>query len=469
MGGNGSRGGRSEEEVLDAIEERRRRPRRKLLDEQITLSHGAGGKSSHDLVEALFLRELRNPMLEPLTDSALIGDGVGKLAFTTDSFVVRPLFFPGGDIGELAVNGTVNDLAMAGARPIALSAGFIVEEGLPVADLDRIVASMARAAEAAGVEVATGDTKVVERGKADGLYINTSGVGTIEHELVLGPGAIRAGDRVIVSGPIGDHGMAIMIARGELALEVELESDTAPLNGLVAALLAATDGVRSLRDPTRGGLATVLAELALSAQLGITIDEASLPVRPEVNGACEILGIDPLYVANEGKLVAIVAPEAEETSLAALRSHPLGADAVTVAEVRPDPPGLVLLETSSAARGSSTCWPGIPCRGSAERWPTHRSSAPGAGRRSATSSTSTSRATRRSPSRLEPKARIRRHSRSASRRCSPASPTPASVPAASESTTSSPTRRRSDLHVRGTRRDAGSDRARPRAARLACA
>jgi hydrogenase expression/formation protein HypE len=346
MEGDGSRAARSEEEVLDAIEERRRRPRRKVLDQQITLSHGAGGKSSHDLVEALFLRELRNPMLEPLTDSALIGDGVGKLAFTTDSFVVRPLFFPGGDIGELAVNGTVNDLAMAGARPIALSAGYIVEEGLPVADLHRIVGSMARAAEAAGVEVATGDTKVVERGKADGLYINTSGVGAIEHDLDLGPGAIQAGDRVVVSGPIGDHGMAIMIARGELALEVELESDTAPLNGLVADLLAVTDGVRCLRDPTRGGLATILAELALSAQLGITIDETSLPVRPEVNGACEILGIDPLYVANEGKLVAIVAPEAEEDALAALRSHPLGTDAITVAEVRPDPPGLVLLETS---------------------------------------------------------------------------------------------------------------------------
>src|SRR5262249_28796979 len=346
MGGNGSPAGRSEEEVLDAIEERRRRPRRKILDEQITLSHGAGGKSSHDLVEALFLRQLRTPLLEPLGDSALIGIGEGRLAFTTDSFVVRPIFFPGGDIGELAVNGTVNDLAMAGARPIALSAGFIVEEGLPVADLDRIVASMARAAEAAGVQVATGDTKVVERGKADGVYINSSGVGTIEHQIELGPGAIRAGDRVIISGPIGDHGMAIMIARRELALEVELESDTAPLNGLVADLLAATDGVHCLRDPTRGGLATVLAELALSAQLGITIDETSLPIRPEVNGACEILGIDPLYVANEGKLVAIVAPEAEEDALAALRSNPFGADAVTVAEVRPDPPGLVLLETS---------------------------------------------------------------------------------------------------------------------------
>jgi hydrogenase expression/formation protein HypE len=346
MSGNGPAAGRSEEEVLDAIEKRRRRPRRKVLDEQITLSHGAGGKSSHDLIEALFLRELRNPRLEPLTDSALIGNGEGRLAFTTDSFVVRPLFFPGGDIGELAVNGTVNDLAMAGARPIALSAGFILEEGLPVADLDRIVASMAGAAQAAGVEVATGDTKVVERGKADGLYINTSGVGAIDHDLELGPAAIRAGDRVIVSGPIGDHGIAIMVARGELALEVELESDTAALNVLVASLLSATDGVRCLRDPTRGGLATVLAELALSSQLGLVIDEASLPIRPEVNGACEILGIDPLYVANEGKLIAIVSPEAEDDALAALRSHPLGAGAVTVAEVTPDPPGLVLLETS---------------------------------------------------------------------------------------------------------------------------
>jgi hydrogenase expression/formation protein HypE len=244
------------------------------------------------------------------------------------------------------VNGTVNDLAMAGARPVALSAGFIVEEGLPVGDLERIVASMAGAAEAAGVEVATGDTKVVERGKADGLYVNTSGVGAIEHDLELGPGAIKAGDRVIVSGAIGDHGMAIMVARGELALEVDLESDTAPLNGLVAALLEATAGVRCLRDPTRGGVATVLAELALSAELGIAIDEASVPVRPEVNGACEILGIDPLYVANEGRLIAVVAPEAEEDALAALRAHPLGADAVTIADVRPGPPGLVLLETA---------------------------------------------------------------------------------------------------------------------------
>jgi hydrogenase expression/formation protein HypE len=349
MDENGAGAARSEEEVLEAIEARRRRPRRKILDEQITLSHGAGGKSSHDLIEALFLRELRNPMLEPLGDSALISttDGGPSLAFTTDSFVVRPLFFPGGDIGELAVNGTVNDLAMAGARPLALSAGFIIEEGLPVADLERIVSSMADAAGAAGVSVATGDTKVVERGKADGLYVNTSGVGVVEREMDLGPDRLQPGDQVIVSGPIGDHGMAVMIARGELELEVDLESDTAPLNEVADLLLdAAGDGTRCLRDPTRGGLATVLTELALASEVGVTIHEAALPVRPEVTGACEILGIDPLYVANEGKLVAVVSPDAADAALQTLRSHPLGAEAAIVAEVQPEPPGLVLLETS---------------------------------------------------------------------------------------------------------------------------
>jgi hydrogenase expression/formation protein HypE len=350
MEANGSRSGRSEEEVLDAIETRRRRPRRKLLDEQITLSHGAGGKSSHDLVDALLLRELRNPLLEPLGDSALLGagdDSDAKLAFTTDSFVVKPLFFPGGDIGELAVNGTVNDLAMAGARPLALSCGLIIEEGLPVAELERIVSSMAEAARAAGVVIATGDTKVVERGKGDGVYINTSGVGAVEHVLELSPASIRPGDRVIVSGSIGDHGMAIMVARGELALEVDLASDTAPLYELSAALLdAAGEGVRCMRDPTRGGLATVLTELALAAEVGITIEESALPIRAEVNGACEILGIDPMYVANEGKVVAVVSPEAAEAALEALRAHPLGAEAAIVAEVVDEPPGLVLLETS---------------------------------------------------------------------------------------------------------------------------
>lgn len=270
-----------------------------------------------------------------------------RLAFTTDSFVVSPLVFPGGDIGELAVNGTVNDLAMAGARPLWLSAGFIVEEGFAVAELERIVDSMAGAAGRAGVAIAAGDTKVVERGKADGVYINTAGVGAVEHDLELSPTSIRAGDRVIVSGPIGDHGMAIMIARGDLALEVELESDSAPLHGLSGALLEACGaGLRCMRDPTRGGLATVLTELALGAELGVSIDEASLPVRPEVTGACEILGIDPLYVANEGRLIAIVAPEVEDAALTALRSHDLGRGAATVAEVIPEPPGLVLLETS---------------------------------------------------------------------------------------------------------------------------
>jgi hydrogenase expression/formation protein HypE len=337
---------RSEEEVLEAIEARRRRPRRKVLDERITLSHGAGGKASHDLVEGIFLREFSNELLDPLGDSALVGTGKDQLAFTTDSFVVRPLFFPGGDIGELAVNGTINDLAMTGATPLALSASFIVEEGLPVADLERIAISMARAAERADVRIATGDTKVVERGKADGLYVNTSGLGVVEHEHILGPRAIRPGDQVLVSGPIGDHGMAVMIARGELELEVELESDTAPLNGLVDVLLNDVVGVRCLRDPTRGGLATVLAELALTAEVGITIHESELPIRPEVTGACEILGIDPIYVANEGKLIAIVAPDSAPASLAALRSHPLGREAAVIAEVTPDPPGLVVLETA---------------------------------------------------------------------------------------------------------------------------
>ncbi|MDQ4130210.1 MAG: hydrogenase expression/formation protein HypE, partial [Actinomycetota bacterium] len=240
----------------------------------------------------------------------------------------------------------VNDLAMAGARPRYLSSAVIMEEGLPTDELSRIVGSMAAAAEAAGVAVVTGDTKVVERGKADGLYITTTGVGTVEEPLELSPKGIRPGDRVIVSGTIGDHGMAIMIARGELELEVELESDTAALGGLVEALLASTDGVRCLRDPTRGGVATVLNELAMASEVGILVNEGEVPIRPEVNGACEILGIDPLYVANEGKLVAVVAPEATDAALAALRSHPLGREASVIAEARAQQPGMVVLETA---------------------------------------------------------------------------------------------------------------------------
>jgi hydrogenase expression/formation protein HypE len=338
-----------EQEVLDRIEAKRRRGHVKLLDEQITLSHGAGGKSSHALIEALVLRELRNPLLEPLGDSAVFApvDGSGaRLAFTTDSFVVKPRFFPGGDIGELAVNGTVNDLAMAGARPLYLSLAFILEEGFPTAELERVISSIAGAAAAAGVTVVAGDTKVVERGKGDGLYVNTSGVGIIEHDLSLSPQAIREGDRVIVSGTIGDHGMAIMIARGELELEVDLQSDTAPLHGLVDRLLGSVEGVRCLRDPTRGGVATVLNELAMAAQVSVVLDEAALPIGPEVNGACEILGIDPLYVANEGKLIAVVDPDDADTALAALRSHPLGENAAIIGTVRADPPGMVILDTA---------------------------------------------------------------------------------------------------------------------------
>jgi len=338
-----------EREVLAAVE-RRRRLKPKLKDELITLAHGAGGKATHALVEALFLEELGNPLLDPLTDAAVFRRNGTSLAFTTDSYVVKPLFFPGGDIGELAVNGTVNDLAMAGARPLFLSAGFIVEEGFPIADLRRVAASMGRAASAAGVVIAAGDTKVVERGKGDGLYVNTAGVGILERDVELSPERIRPGDRVLVSGSLGDHGMAIMIARGELELEVELESDTAPLHDLAAAILDAAPATRCLRDLTRGGLATVLNELALTAGSSIVLDEAALPIRPEVIGACEILGIDPLYVANEGKLAAVVPPEEADEALRALRSHPLGSEAALVGEVTDDPDALVLLDTSFGGR-----------------------------------------------------------------------------------------------------------------------
>ncbi|HEU4980301.1 MAG TPA: hydrogenase expression/formation protein HypE [Solirubrobacterales bacterium] len=314
-----------------------------IVDERVTLSHGAGGRASHDLVESVFLRELRNPLLEPLGDSALLAAGRRQLAFTTDSYVVSPLFFPGGDIGELAVNGTINNLAMSGARPAALSAGFIVEEGFPVADLKRIAGSMACASLRAGVPIATGDTKVVETGKADGLYINTSGVGCVEHGLALGPLTIQPGDRVIVSGPIGDHGIAVMAARGELELEAKIGSDTAPLHTLVAKLLRATDDVRCLRDPTRGGLATVLADLAHAAGVGIAIDETAIPIRPEVARSCENLSIDPLYVANEGKLIAVVSADVADTAVNALRSHRLGREAAIIAEVTPDSPGEITL------------------------------------------------------------------------------------------------------------------------------
>ncbi len=323
---------------------RRRRP--VLRDERITLAHGAGGKATRDLVEALFLQELGNDALAPLGDSAIVSPPAGRIALTTDGYVVRPLVFPGGDIGELAVNGTVNDLAVAGARPLWLAAGLVLEEGLPVEQLRGIVRSMAAAARRAGVFVAAGDTKVVERGKADGLYVTTSGVGVLEHDLELVPASVRAGDRILLSGTLADHGMAVMIARGDLHLEGDVSSDTAPVHELTERLLGFGAALRWMRDPTRGGIATALNELALQSGLAVRLREAALPVRPTVAAACEILGIDPLYVANEGKLVAVVAEEAAGDALAALRTHPLGADAVEVGSIEDEPEGMVVLDTT---------------------------------------------------------------------------------------------------------------------------
>ncbi len=331
--------------MLDRIDRaRRRRPR--VKEERITMSHGSGGKATRTLVEAIFLEAFRNPLLEPLEDAAQLTMDGARLAFTTDSYVVSPLFFPGGDIGDLAVNGTVNDLAVAGATPLYLSAGFILEEGFPVADLSRIVASMTAAAGRAGVEVVTGDTKVVQKGKADGCYINTAGVGLVGQNVHLGVANARPGDAVIVSGPIGDHGVTIMLARGELDIEADLCSDTAPLGGLVADLLAATSGVRALRDATRGGVATILNEVASAAGVSVVVSEDDIPVRAEVRGASELLGIDPLYVACEGRLVAIVDGGEAEQALAAMHAHPLGKQAAIIGTVAADPPGIVLLKTT---------------------------------------------------------------------------------------------------------------------------
>ncbi|MFD2764918.1 hydrogenase expression/formation protein HypE [Micromonospora eburnea] len=334
-----------EQQVLERIERaRRRRPR--IRESRVTLAHGAGGKATRTLVEGIFVEAFRNPTLETLDDAAVLCPGVDRLAFTTDSYVVSPLFFPGGDIGDLAVNGTVNDLAVSGARPLYLAAGFILEEGFPVADLQRITASMAAAARRAGVQVVTGDTKVVQRGKADGCYVNTAGVGLLERPVTLGAGHVRPGDAIIVSGPIGDHGVTVMLARGELDIEADLVSDTAPLHGLVAALLDAAPGVRLMRDATRGGVATVLNEIAQAAEVAVVVDEAMVPVRPAVTGACELLGIDPLYVACEGRFVAVVDGAQAEAAVTALRRHPLGQDASVIGHVAADPTGIVLLRTA---------------------------------------------------------------------------------------------------------------------------
>lgn len=315
-------------------------------DELVTLSHGAGGKATRALVESLFADELANDALAPLGDSALVDLPAGRVAVTTDAYVVKPLRFPGGDIGELSVNGTVNDLAVAGARPLWLTAGFVLEEGLPVEELRTIAASMAAAARRAGVAVAAGDTKVVERGRCDGLYVTTAGVGVVDGRAALAADRVQPGDRVLVSGTLADHGMAVMIARGELALETDVESDTAPVHELAAALLALGKRLRWMRDPTRGGLATALNELVAESRLAVRLDEAALPVRRTVAAACEILGIDPLYVANEGKLIAVVAPGAADEALAGLREHPLGREAALVGSVEEATEPFLLLDTT---------------------------------------------------------------------------------------------------------------------------
>jgi hydrogenase expression/formation protein HypE len=332
--------------AIDRIEAfRRRRPR--LKDDYVTLAHGAGGKASAALVGAVFLEAFGHPDGGVLADAATLElAGGARVAMTTDSFVVKPLRFPGGSIGHLAVHGTVNDLAVAGARPAWLATAFVIEEGFAVEELRSIVADMAAAAAAAGVSIVTGDTKVVNRGAADGLYVTTTGVGVVPEGRRLGPDLVHDGDRVLVSGTIGDHGMAVMLARGDLELEADLASDTAPLGELVEALLAAAPSTRWLRDPTRGGLGTVCNELARDAGVAVVLDEPALPVRPAVTGACDVLGIDPLYVANEGKLVAVVAAEETGAALDALRAHPLGSDAAEIGEIRAEPVGVVVLRTS---------------------------------------------------------------------------------------------------------------------------
>jgi hydrogenase expression/formation protein HypE len=318
---------------------------------QIVLGHGSGGKLTADLIDKIFLPAFRNSVLDKLDDQAVVTIAGARLAFTTDSFVVTPIFFPGGDIGRLAVHGTVNDLAMSGARPLYLSAAFILEEGLAVDDLRRVVESMRAAAAEAGVQLVTGDTKVVNRGKGDQIFITTTGIGIIEHEVTISADRARPGDKILLSGFIGDHGMTIMSQRENLEFEGSVESDCASLNGLVASMLATAspendkDFIHCLRDPTRGGAATTLNEIAKSSSVGMLLREQSIPVRDSVKGACEILGLDPLYVANEGKLLAVVSPEMAVAVLQQMRLHRHGRDAVLIGEVVAEHPGMVLMKT----------------------------------------------------------------------------------------------------------------------------
>ncbi len=314
--------------------------------EQIVMGHGAGGRMSHQLIQKAFLPAFDNGPLQAGDDAARLEIGPGlQLSISTDAHVVSPLFFPGGDIGRLAVCGTVNDVAMLGARPLYLTAGFILEEGLPMETLRRVIASMKDAASEADVQIVAGDTKVVQKGKADGLYITTAGVGIVREGLNISGAQARPGDAVILSGSIGDHGIAVLGARGELGFQSSIQSDVAPLNHLIEAMLDTGAEIHVLRDPTRGGLATTLNEIAAQSAMGIVLNEQAIPVHPEVSGACEMLGFDPLYVANEGKLVAFVAPEGVEAVLKAMRHNVYGEEAVVIGEVTAEPRGRVLLRT----------------------------------------------------------------------------------------------------------------------------
>jgi hydrogenase expression/formation protein HypE len=317
-----------------------------ILDHKtIVLGHGSGGKLTHQLIQKMILPAFRNPALEMQHDGAVLPINGGRIAFSADSYVVNPIFFPGGNIGDLAVNGTVNDLAMCGAQPQYLSASFIIEEGLAMEDFWRILCSMKDAAEAAGVTLVTGDTKVIDRGKGDKIFINTSGIGLIPDGVNIDPTSARPGDRILVSGPIGSHGMAIMSVREGLEFETPIESDTAPLNGLVHAILEASDGIHVLRDPTRGGVASVLNEIAEKSEVGIVIDEAAIPVRSDVQGACEVLGLDPLYVANEGRLLAFVSPDETQQVSVTMRTHAFGQESAIIGEVTAEHRGLVVMRT----------------------------------------------------------------------------------------------------------------------------
>ncbi len=314
-------------------------------DGVVQMAHGGGGRKMAQLIEGVFLPAFGSEPLSQLGDGAVLEVGGQRLAFTTDTFVVQPPFFPGGDIGSLAVHGTTNDIAMCGAEPLGLSLGLVLEEGFPMADLRRIVDSIAAASAAIGTAVVTGDTKVVDRGKGDGIYINTSAIGRVRDGVAVGPRGAAPGDVILVSGPVGDHGIAVMAARNGIALETELRSDSAAVLPLVRALLDAVPQTKVLRDPTRGGLATALCEIAVSSGVGMCIEEPAVPVRPEVRGACELLGFDPLYVACEGRFMAIVPAHAADTALAALRQAPAGAMAARIGEVTEAVPGRVLLRT----------------------------------------------------------------------------------------------------------------------------